>query len=499
MCARISHVHVAVDIGASSGRVLAGWIDRDTIQLREIYRFPNALRRKHGHDCWDVSMLFESMLTGLAMCRDQGMTPSSVGIDTWGCDYVLLDDQGTMVGDAISYRDTRTESIFDLADKTLPPRALYAETGIQRQPFNTVYQLMAHKREQPEAFEQAARFLTIPDYLVWRLTGKQVNEYTVASTTGLLEVTKRTWDERILKAIDVPNRLFSKPHMPGAIVGDLLPDIQRRVGFDAHVVLPASHDTASAFLAVPAQEERSVFLSSGTWSLMGIESETPFLSEEARHGNFTNEGGHGGRYRVLKNIMGLWMIQSVRRELNGDAYIAGRDNTQNVVSCPSATQPRVNGRWEFGDLIDLARDAEPFSAFVDVESAAFLAPCSMLRAVREACSSTGQAIPTTTGEVMRTIYLSLARAYASCAKDIEHMTKQPVRAIHVTGGGSQDAYLNQLTADACNVPVIAGPTEGTGLGNLVVQMLATGELGSVAEARRTIARSFPLTTFHPTN
>ncbi|MBM6756846.1 rhamnulokinase [Collinsella tanakaei] len=485
----------AVDIGASSGRVLVGWVEDGAVKLEEVHRFDNIQRRVNGHDCWDIEMLVEGVLAGLAACAERGQVPVSVGIDTWGCDFVLLDEAGQMVGDAVAYRDARTDGIFERADAVLPPADLYAATGIQRQPFNTVYQLMTLSEEHPEQLERAARFLMIPDYLVWRLTGVQVNEYTNASTTGMLDAVSCDWDPKILDALGLAHDLFLKPTMPGAVVGGLTPEVQARVGFDAQVVLPASHDTGSAYLAVPAQDESSIFLSSGTWSLMGVENPEPILTPESRAQNFTNEGGYERRYRYLKNIMGLWMIQSVRRELNGVEYVAGKHAEQGEAA--TAAQRAERRTYSFGDLIELARQAEPYEAFVDVDDAAFLSPDSMIAAIRQACGASGQEVPQTPGQIMRVIYRSLVGSYAAGVEQLRALTGRTFSAINVIGGGCQDAYLNQLTADACGLPVFAGPVEGTGLGNLAVQMIAAGEFASVGEVRAAIGRSFPIQRYDP--
>lgn len=486
--------HAAVDIGASSGRVLAGWVDDGRICLEEVHRFDNVQRRVDGHDCWDLEMLFQGVLDGLSACAARGLAPESIGIDTWGCDFVLLDEAGAVVGDAVSYRDARTDGIFERADAALDPAWLYAHTGTQHQPFNTVYQLMALRAEHPEQLERAERLLMIPDYLVWRLTGVRLNEYTDASTTGMLDARTGEWDGEVLRAAGVPERLLATPVMPGTVIRHLAPQVRERTGFDARVVLPASHDTASAFLAVPAQGNRSVFLSSGTWSLMGVELAEPVLTPESRARNFTNEGGFERRYRYLKNIMGLWMIQSVRRELNGVAYVEGKEP---AAAAAALTGGAVHEPYGFGDLIELARQAESFEAHVDVDDAAFLAPDSMIEAIRDACAAAGQPVPATPGELMRTIYVSLADSYAAGVEQLRALTGRDFEAIHITGGGSQDAYLNQLTADACGLPVLAGPVEGTGLGNLIVQMIAAGTFASVDDSRAAIARSFPIQRFDP--
>ncbi|MDY4041438.1 MAG: rhamnulokinase family protein [Collinsella sp.] len=485
--------YAAVDIGASSGRVLVGTVVAGNIELEEVHRFDNIQQRVNGHDCWNVDALFEGVLTGLAACHERGMAPESIGIDTWGCDFVLVDAEGEVVGDAVAYRDARTNGIFERADAILPPDWLYERTGIQRQPFNTVYQLLALREERPQDLLRAQRLLMIPDYLAYRLTGVALNEYTNATTTGLVNVESGDWDGEILDAIGVPRSLFATPAMPGTPVGGLLPAVRERVGFDARVVLPASHDTGSAFLAVPAMDESSIILSSGTWSLIGVENPDPIVSPEACAQNFTNEGGYERRFRFLKNIMGLWMIQSVRRELNGVEYVEGK-------RAAGGSLPGVDGArrsYGFEDLRALTRESEDFAAFIDVDDPAFLSPASMIEAIQAACRESGQIEPQTPGQIMRAIYVSLARSYAESVKRLVELTGRRYTAINVIGGGSQDDYLDQLAADVCGLPVVTGPVEGTGLGNLIVQMIAAGEFGSVSEARESVARSFPIHRYDP--
>ena len=304
------------------------------------------------------------MVAGLAAVRAKtGEAPASVGIDTWGVDFVLLDEEGELVGDAVAYRDARTEGIFEYADALMDPAELYARTGIQRTQFNTVYQFMALKREHPEQLARAKRFLMIPDYLNWRLTGVAANEYTNATTTGMVNAESCDWDPWVLERLGVDASLFSTPAMPGTSLGRLLPHIAERVGYDTEVILPATHDTGSAYLAVPAQDKGSVFISSGTWSLLGVESKHPITSDAAREQNFTNEGGYQRRYRVLKNIMGLWMNQSIRREINGVDYVAGKTSHTAI----------LDHKVDFDELRAMCREAEPFCAVVDVDEARFLA------------------------------------------------------------------------------------------------------------------------------
>ena len=481
--------YAAVDIGASSGRVLMGWLDDGKMQLEEVYRFDNVQKRVNGHDCWDVEGLFAHVVAGLKAAKEKtGVVPVTVGIDTWAVDFVLLDGANNIVGDTVAYRDDRTNGMYEVADALMPAEEVYAKTGIQRQPFNTIYQLIALKQEHPEQLAAASTLLMIPDYLNFRLTGKKACEYTNATSTSLLNARTQEWDEDILDAMGLPKGIFLKPTMPGTLLGTLSPEIIAQVGYDATVVLPATHDTGSAFLAVPARDEHAVFLSSGTWSLLGVENPEPITSAESLAQNFTNEGGYQLRFRYLKNIMGLWMNQSVRREVNGVDYVEGK----------TAHKAMLDHKVDFDELRALCREAEPFESYVDVQDARFLAPDSMIEEIKAACADAGQPVPQTIGEVMRTIYCSMGKCYADAIEGLRKLTGNDYASINIVGGGCQDWYLNQTTADACGLPVYAGPIEGTSIGNLIVQMIAGGEFSSLQEARDCVARSFNIQKIEPT-
>jgi len=489
MAGRIESKHyAAVDIGASSGRVLAGWVEDGKMTYTEVYRFDNEQRLVNGHDCWDVEALFEHVLNGLrAVKSETGVAPATIGIDTWGVDFVLLDEGNKIVGDTVAYRDARTEGIYEVADKIMDPAEVYAKTGIQRQPFNTLYQLLALKNEHPEQLEAARTFLMIPDYLNWRLTGIKANEYTNASTTGMLDARTCTWDSDILKAFGIPEDIFLAPTMPGTVLGELSADVSERVGYSATVVLPATHDTGSAFLAVPARDDNAVYISSGTWSLLGVENPEPITNDIAREQNFTNEGGYQKRYRFLKNIMGLWMNQSVRREVNGVDYVEGK----------TAHQALMDHKVGFDELRTLCREAEPFAAYVDVDDDRFLAPDSMIDEIKVACKEGDQPVPETIGQIMRTNYCSLSHSYKEAIDGLAELSGHGYTSINIVGGGCQDYYLNQMTADTCGLPVFAGPIEGTCIGNFIVQMIAGGDFKDLADARSCVARSFDVKRIDP--
>ena len=453
--------HLAIDIGASSGRHILGHVEDGTIILEEIYRFPNSAAMQNGHLCWDVDGLFSEILTGMAVCRDAGKIPVTLGIDTWAVDFVLLNAENHRIGDAVSYRDSRTEGMREWVRQRISDEALYRRTGIQYQPFNTIYQLAAIRDRLP----QAHSLLMIPDYFHFLLTGNKCFEYTNASSTGLLNAEEKTWDRDLIDILGFPQALFPPLNQPGTTVGRLTPEIQSQVGFDCTVILPATHDTGSAFMAVPARDASSVYLSSGTWSLLGVENKHPITSLESMEANFTNEGGYEYRYRYLKNIMGLWMIQNIRKE--------------------------TQGTYSFQELIDMAEAAE-FEGVIDANDDMFLAPASMTQAVRDYCVLHELPVPETLGQLLKCVYRSLAVCYQKAIAELEGLTGKTYTAIHIVGGGSQAEYLNRLTAKATGLPVYAGPTEGTALGNLMAQMIYQGTFSSLNEARNAIHKSFPI-------
>lgn len=478
--------YLAIDIGASSGRHILGHVADGKIVLEEVYRFDNKQVHRDGHDCWDVGNLWGGILEGLKACKAAGKLPVTMAIDTWAVDFVLLDREDRIVGDAVAYRDGRTGGMDEVVSQRISPEALYGKTGIQKQLFNTIYQLAALEQEHPDQLERAESLLMIPDYFNFLLTGVKKQEYTNATSTNLVNAADKTWDRELLDALGLPQRLFGELSLPGTVVGRFLPEIQKEVGFDCTVILPATHDTGSAFLAVPARDGHAAYLSSGTWSLLGVENEAPITTEASRRANFTNEGGAWYRYRYLKNIMGLWMIQSIRRELNGVAYVAGRQSKH------------ADGRqWGFPDLIAAAEGAQDFPSVVDVDDSSFLAPESMIDAVKDFCGRTGQAVPETVGEIMQCVYRSLTRRYAEAIQELQTLTGKTYTSINIVGGGCQDMYLNRMTARATGLPVYAGPVEGTALGNLMVQMIAGGDFTDLNNARSAISSSFSIKEVTP--
>ena len=478
--------YLAIDIGASSGRHILGHVDNGKIVLEEMYRFDNLQVHKNGHDCWDMENLWNGIIGGLKACGAAGKIPATIGIDTWGVDYVLLDEEDEVLGDAVAYRDSRNEGMDQEVSKYISPEDLYARTGIQKQPFNTIYQLMAQKLEHPEQIANADRLLMVPEYLNYLLTGVKKSEYTIASTGSLLDAHKKDWDRELIEMLGLPVDIFGQLYMPGTLVGDLLPAIEQEVGFNASVILVAAHDTGSAFLAVPAKDDNAVYLSSGTWSLLGVENEVAITNEDSRLANFTNEGGAWYRYRYLSNIMGLWMIQSVRRELNGVSYVAGKDN-----------RTATGKKWSFPDLIAEAEKEEGFAAVVDVNASCFLAPQSMIQAIKDECVRTGQPVPETVGQIMQCVYTSLSLCYRDAIRALEGLTGKHYTSINIVGGGCQDGYLNRRTAQATGLTVYAGPVEGTAIGNLLVQMIEAKEFENLQAARNAIRESFEIKEVNP--
>ena len=457
--------YLAVDIGASSGRHMLAHLEDGKIVLEEIYRFSNEMIDRKGYKVWNVRRLFQEILSGMKKCAELGKIPYSMGIDTWAVDYVLLDENDRRIGETVAYRDKRTYGMDEEVYKLITEEQLYLRTGIQKQIFNTIYQLMALKKTEPDQLERAETFLMVPDYFNFLLTGRKVQEYTNATTTQLVNPATKDWDDELLEKLGIKRNIFQEIKMAGCEVGELEQEIQKQVGFNCKVILPPTHDTASAVVAVPSRKEETLYISSGTWSLMGTERLQADCSKESMLHNFTNEGGYGYRYRFLKNIMGLWMIQSVRKELVPD--------------------------MSFAEICELA-EKEKITSLVDVNDERFLAPESMVEEVRSACWETLQQVPKTIGEIAAVIYNSLANCYAMAAKEIEIITGQKYQELHIVGGGANADFLNKLTAKYTGKTVLAGPTEATALGNISVQMITAGEFADLKEARECIYHSFEI-------
>lgn len=450
--------YLAVDIGASSGRHILGWIEDGKLKIEEVYRFENRTVKRGGHICWEVDRLFEEIISGMKKCGEIGKIPVSMGIDCFGVDFVLLDSADNILGDTVAYRDTRTEAVIDEVNALVPDS--YAITGIAPQVFNTIYQLYAIKKENGDILEKAQTYLMLTEYFNFLLTGEKLNEYTNGTTTQLVNAETKQYDKELLDKLGIPARLFGKLHMPGTEVGELSGDISARVGYSCRVVLPATHDTGSAVAAVPTSE-KCLYISSGTWSLMGTLIDTPNCSKQCMDAGFTNEGGVRG-IRLLKNIMGLWIIQSVRRELDK--------------------------KYSFDELCAMAQASE-YPHSIDVDDGIFFSPDSMIEAIKTHLKGRGVPEPDTIGAMVKAIYSGLAAGYARAAEEIEAITGEKYESLHIIGGGSRDTYLNSLTAAATGKRVYAGPSEATAIGNLVVQLTASGEI-SYNEAAQLIADSF---------
>ncbi|QKS69757.1 rhamnulokinase [Paenalkalicoccus suaedae] len=460
---------LAVDIGASSGRVIAGTIKNGKLSMQDIHRFSNTMVKDGPYECWDIERLYKEIVIGMKKAADLGLNPQSIGIDTWAVDYVLLDEKDELLMKPIAYRDSRTQSIIDDVQGVINQEALYDRTGIQYQPFNTIYQLYAHKKQEPTVYKKATTLLMIPDYLHFLLTGVKGSEYTNATTTQLVNAQSGNWDQDILNKLGIDQHLLPTIRMPGERLGRIKPEIREATGLDLDVILPPTHDTGSAVAAVPANEQ-ALYISSGTWSLFGTEHDTPVNHHRARSYNLTNEGGYNKQFRLLKNIMGLWMIQELKREYD-DAY-------------------------SFAEFVELAKKST-YEEYISVNEEQFLRPASMKDAIRQVTRQNGVAAPESPGDFARCIFNSLAISYQRTAKEIEEATGTSFSTIHIIGGGSQNEWLNQLTADKSGKVVKAGPIEATALGNLVVQFIGIGHFQSLSEARQMIQHSFEIKTFRP--
>ena len=461
----MSTYYLAVDIGASSGRHMLGRLKDGRILLEEIYRFPNGMVRADGHLCWDVEALFREIKEGLKRCKEMGKIPSFMGIDTWGVDYVLLDENDKILGKTYGYRDGRMNGMDAKVYEKISAEDLYARTGIQKQLFNTIYQLMAVKQREPEVLAKAKSMLMIPDYFHYRLCGKKVQEYSEATTSQLINPATRNWDYELIEMLGYNKEMFREIHMPGSVIGSLTEEVKGLVGYDCQGVLPSTHDTESAVTAIPSNDENVCFISSGTWSLMGVERAEADCSAESKRANFTNEGGYQGRINYLTDIMGLWMIQSVRGKLAPD--------------------------MSYGELCDKA-SKETIKTIVDCQDKSFLSPDDMVVAIQDYCKKTSQTVPETLPELACVVYNSLAVCYREKLKEIEKLTGVKYDRIHIIGGGSNAVYLNELTARYTGVPVHAGPGEATAIGNILTQMLEAGEFENLTQARECVAKSFEI-------
>ncbi len=466
---------LAFDLGASSGRAILGTLENAKLELREIHRFKNQMTRIHGNYYWNIYSLFEELKTGLKKCITQfGIQPDSIGIDTWGVDYSLVSGSGQLIGLPFAYRDHRTDNAIEDFFKVLPKKETYLLSGIQFMQFNTLFQLFASKQEKHSRLNTAESLLFTPDTLNYLFTGVKKNEYTIASTSQLLKPGKAEWEGKLFEAADIPVSLMAEIVQPGTEVGKILPEIQEDTGSSAiPCIAVAAHDTASAIASVPADGGNWGYLSSGTWSLLGIESPEPLVSEKTLEMNFTNEGGVDHTTRFLKNIMGMWLIQECKRIWDEEGEMG----------------------WQ--EIVDLSNEAEHFRSLINPDDLSFLNPGNMPLAIQEFCKKTKQPVPETKGEIARCIYDSLVLKYKYTIKQIESVTGKTIEKLHIIGGGANNKMMNQLTADALGIPVYAGPTEATATGNLMMQAKAAGVVHSLNEIRQVIKNSFEIVEYVP--
>lgn len=467
---------LAIDLGASSGRGIIGRFDGKHLTLEENHRFSNDPVQAGGVFSWDILRIFHEIKSSILNCMlSEDRDICSLSIDTWGIDYGLLDGTGRLIANPVNYRDPRTNGMIEMLFRNISLESYYQLCGIQILPINTIFHLLAEKCANPMIQKAAKRLLFIPDLLNYFLTGNQMTEYTVASTSGLLDARTKTWSDKLIDLIGMDRSIFGEISQPGMEVGLLTTQLQEELGCNkVKVLLAPSHDTASAVLAVPAKKSDFVYISSGTWSLMGAELNAPCLDDKAMRYNFTNEGGIGGKIRFLKNIMGLWLEQESRRQW-----------------------AREGEKLSFNELAEMAKRAKPLSCFIDPDAPEFVTPGNMPERIRTFCRKTGQYVPETKGEVVRCIFDSLAMKYRQVVDCIDDIKGTRSHAIHIVGGGTKEEMLCQFTADASGRVVYAGPAEATAIGNLSSQIIAAGELAGISEAREMIANSFEIRCYEP--
>ena len=472
-------VYLAVDVGAESGRVMAGLWNGKRLRLEEVHRFPNGPVALGESIRWDVLRIWSEIQIGLALAgKKYGRKIVSIGADTWGVDFVLLNQQDEILGQPYHYRDARTDGLMARAFKKVSRAEIFAQSGLQFMPLNSLYQLLAWQQRSPAILEAARTLLFMPDFLHWCLCGAKLVEFTNASTSQFVHPLRRNWSLPLLQKLGLPTHFLPEIIPPGTTLGPLRKTLAERTGLrDVQVVAPPTHDTASAVAGVPTAntgQANWAYISSGTWSLMGVEVKQAALTPRTLALNMTNEGGLDGTYRLLKNIMGLWLVQQCKRSFDA-----------------------VGKQYDYAQLAVLAAKAKPRRSLVDVNDPRFLNPPDMPQAIQDFCRETKQLVPKTEGELVRCAYESLALKYREVLDALEELTGKPIQVIHIVGGGSQNRLLNQLTADACQRPVITGPVEATAMGNLLTQVRASGELGSLAEMREVVRASSPVQNYDP--
>lgn len=471
--------YLGVDLGAESGRVVAGLFDGQRVQLEELHRFSNGAVHVGGTMRWDVLKLWSDIQNGLTAAASQfGSAIASVGCDTWGVDYVLMTKTNEMLGAPWHYRDARSQGMLNHACTKVSRGEIFAATGLQFMEINTLYQLMAMQQQNPELMRQADVFLMMPDWLHWAMCGSRVVEFTNATTTQCFDATHGTWAFDLLKKLEIPTHFLPEVVPPGTKLGSLRNDLSRRTNLGRiPVVAPATHDTGSAVVAVPTENTGSpnwAYISSGTWSLMGVEVAKAIVTPRALELNVTNEGGIDGTYRLLKNIMGLWLVQECRRSFE-----------------------RHGRPLEYAAMAQMAGAAAPFQSIINPNDPRFLAPDDMPTEIQAYCRETNQPVPNTEGQFVRCCLESLALMYRVVLGWMEELTTTPIEVIHIVGGGTKNELLNQFTANACGRPVVTGPVEATALGNVLVQARTSGEIGSLAEIRDVVRRSSEMKQYLP--
>ena len=477
--------YFAVDLGATSGRTIIGSIEDGRFCLEEVTRFPNNLIEQGGHFYWDVYALYFEIIRGLKEVASRGLAITSIGIDTWGVDFVLIGDDGAILRNPRAYRDPITfEAMDDYLQHVISKKEVYDITGIQFLNFNSIFQLYAMQKEGNSALKAAQKILFVPDALSWMLTGNEVCEYTIASTSQLQDPRTKQLDERLLASIGLTRSKFGKMVTPGTIIGVLTDEVQKMTGLGAiPVIAVAGHDTASAVAAVPAKDEQFAYLSSGTWSLMGIETKDAIINDLSYERNFTNEGGVEGTTRFLKNICGMWLYERCRKEWAVSKAEADRQ-------AAAMSHPELQGS---------AMQVEAFRSIINPDDALFANPSSMIEAIQHYCRKTGQSVPETPAEICRCIFDSLALRYRQVFQWMQEFAPFKLEILHIIGGGSLNRYLNQFTANATGATVLAGPQEGTAIGNIMLQAESAGSVKDIWEMRRIIANSLELVKYEPTD
>ena len=475
----------AVDLGATSGRTIIGHITDGKFELEEVTRFPNNLIEQGGHFYWDIYALYFEIIKGLKEVARRGITISSIGIDTWGVDFVFIGEDNAILRNPRAYRDPITFKAMDIyLSNVVSRKEVYDVTGIQFMNFNSIFQLYAMKQEHNSAFQNARKILFVPDALSWMLTGEEVCEYTIASTSQLLDPRTKELDDRLLASLELNRSKFGRMVLPGTQIGVLTEEVQKFTGLGpVPVIAVAGHDTASAVAAVPAKNEQFAYLSSGTWSLMGIETKDAIINDLSYDRNFTNEGGVEGTTRFLKNICGMWLYERCRKEWASSAVAAD----QQAAAMP---HPELQGS---------AMQVKGFRSIINPDDALFANPDSMIDAIQTYCRQSGQPVPETPAEICRCIFDSLALRYKQVFNWLKEFSPFELKTLHIIGGGSLNKYLNQFTANATGATVLAGPQEGTAIGNIMLQAKAAGLVNDIWEMRQIIANSLELVRYEPTD